>query len=278
MSAKAAVRVGPRFVTTPAGRLRAALLVSPNRHIERATPLAGEPGAIYARALEQHAILAGTLRSFGVETIDVPARGNDPMECAAADSAVVLEDGAIVMRPTAMSRRADADRMSAQLAHVEVPLAGHIEPPGLLDGNDVVLAGDTAFVGVGRRGNEAGRRCLADLARARGLRVAEVRLADGVPALRAVANAVAADTVLLAPGKADPAPFAGMRTVLLDAGEEFAAGALCLGERRVLADVRYRTALVKMRRAGIAVDAIDLYDFGKLGITPAMLVLALQRD
>jgi len=46
----------------------------------------------------------------------------------------------------------------------------------------------------------------------------------------------------------------------------------------VIADIRYRTALSTMRRAGIAVEALDLYDFGKLGISPSMLTLVLRRE
>jgi hypothetical protein len=108
--------------------------------------------------------------------------------------------------------------------------------------------------------------------------VAEVSLADGVPALRAVAGAVAKDTIILAAGKVDPAPFAGFKTIVLERGEDLAAGLLCLGDGHVLADMRFRTALTQMRRAGIAVESIDLYDFYKVGITPSMMVLSLKRD
>ena len=38
------------------------------------------------------------------------------------------------------------------------------------------------------------------------------------------------------------------------------------------------TALSIMRRAGITVEAIDLYEFTKLGLTPSMLTLALRRE
>ena len=65
---------------------------------------------------------------------------------------------------------------------------------------------------------------------------------------------------------------------MLERGEELAAGVLCLGERHVLADIRYRTALARMRRAGITVESIDLYEFTKLGIAPSMLALALKRE
>jgi dimethylargininase len=166
--------------------------------------------------------------------------------------------------------------LETQFARLDVPLAGHIEAPGLLDGTDVMLVGETAFVGAGTRGNELGRRGFAELARSHGYRAVEVRVAPGV-ALRSVAAAVAPDTIVIGAGKVDIEAFAGFRTVVLERGEELGAGVLCLDEMHVIADIRYRTAFSIMRRARIAVEAIDLYDFAKVGITPSMLTLALRR-
>jgi dimethylargininase len=269
---------GPRLVATPTGRLRAAILVEPSPAIERAAPLGGEPGAIYARALEQHDVFRRTLEYFGVETTVVKPCGTDPYETSAADSAVVFEDGAALMRLTPLSRRAEVDRMEAELANLDIPLAGHIAPPGLLDGNDVLLVGGTAFVGVGSNGNTLGRSGFAELARAHRYRVVEVRLAGGITALRTVAGAVSHDTIVLGAGKVDPEAFAGFRTISLELGEAQAAGVLVLEDAHVLADIRFRTALSAMRRARIAVEAIDLYEFTKLGMTPSMLALALRRE
>jgi dimethylargininase len=278
MSAHQPIAFGPRLVVTPTGRLHAALLVRPSRSIERAAPLIGEPGAVYGRALEQHHVLRATLEYFGVETIVVEPRGNDPYEPGVLDTAILFEEGAAMMRLTALSRRAEVDRMEAEFARIDVPLTGHIAAPGLLDGGDVLLAGDTAFIGTGPRGNQLGRDGFGELARSHGYRVVDVKLADGVQALRAVASAVAEDTIVLGPDKIDVGAFAGFRTIELERGEEQAAGVLVLDERHVLADIRYRTALAAMRRAGVTVEAIDLYEFTKLGMTPAMLALALRRD
>jgi hypothetical protein len=33
-----------------------------------------------------------------------------------------------------------------------------------------------------------------------------------------------------------------------------------------------------LRKAKIAVEALDLWEFGKIGATPSLLVLALKRD
>jgi len=278
MTAHRALSFGPRLVATPTGRLLAAVLVRPTPAIEKATPLAGEPGTVHVRALEQHEVLRKTLEYFGVEVAVCDSHASDPYEVAAGDAAVAFGDGAVMMRLSAPSRRGEADRMQSEFARIDVPIAGHVAAPGLLDGNDVVMAGDTAFVGIGARGNELGRRGFAKLARSHGFRVREVKLGPGVPALRAVASAVAPDTIVLGGDKADASAFAGFKTIVLERGEELGAGVLCLGERHVLADLRYRTALSIMRRAGIGVEAIDLYDFTKVGITPSMLALILRRD
>jgi dimethylargininase len=268
---------GPRLVGTPTGRLRVAALMKPSATFENARPLNGEPGAVYARALEQHEILRKTLAYFGVETIVLEPRGEDPYETAIADAAVAFEGGAMIMRPSAMSRRAEADRLESEFARLDIPMAGHIAPPGLFDGGDVLLIGRTAFVGAGSRGNAIGRSGFATVAQAHGFSVRNVALEDDV-ALRSVASAVAHDTVVIAPDKLDVRAFDGLRTIKLERGEERAAGVLCLGEHHVIADVRYRTALARMRRAGIVVEGIDLYDFEKVGVTPSLLAVALKRD
>jgi len=269
---------GPRLVGTPTGKLRVAMLMKPAATLEHAKPLPGEPGAVYARALEQHEILRKTLAYFGVETIVLEPRGEDPYETAIADAAVVFEDGAFVMRPSAMSRRAESDRFTSECSRLDVPVAGMIAAPGLLDGGDVLLVGRKAFVGVSARGNEIGRSGFTAVARAHGLEVVEVALAPGTSALRSVASAVARDTVVIAPDKVDAAAFVGFRTIELELDEACAAGVIVLGEHHVIADVRYRYALARMRKAGLVVEGIDLYDFEKVGITPSLLALALKRD
>jgi dimethylargininase len=262
--------------TSPSATLRAAVLVKPTASIESATPLHGEPGAVYARTLEQHEILRRTLAFFGVATTVLEPRGEDAYESAVCDAAVMFDDGAFVLRPTAMSRRAEADRLESELSRIGVAIAGRIEAPGLLDGSDVLLAGRTAFVGNGARGNALGREQFAAFARGRGFDVAEVALAPGY-ALRSLVGALSSDTLAVASVGLDHGAFGNFKTIVLDRGEASGAGVLVLGERHVIADVRYKTALARMRKAGITVEGIDLYDFEKVGITPSMLALDVKR-
>jgi dimethylargininase len=275
--AQTQVKYGPRLVGHPTGTLRAALLVRPNPEIEAVRPLQGEPSAIYRRALDQHGILVEMLKYFGVEVTVIDPPDTAPFAPAAGDLAVCFENGAALMRPSSLDRHAEVDAIEKHFAHIDVPLAGHIAAPGLLDGSDVLLAGNTAFIGITKRSNAIGRQGFAQMARANGYTPVEVKVREDVRSLRTVANAVASDTIVVAADRLDETAFAGFKLIRLERGEEFGAGVFPLGERRVVANMRFRTSLDQLRKAGIAVESIDLYDFGKVGLVPANLILALKR-
>lgn len=272
------VGYGPRLAAHPTGALRAALLIAPSLAIENARPLAGEFNAIFPRARAQQEILSKTLRYFGCETAVLEAPSADPYASVAVDAALVFENGVVIMRPSSMTRRSESAWLEAELVKRDVPIAGHIAAPGLLDGSDVLLVGNTAFVGVSTRSNALGRSGFAHIAKAHGFSIREVRIADPAAPLRAYAGAVSADTVVLAPeANVDHAAFDGFKVFTASLGHERGAGVLNLGDHHVLANVRYPVVIDMLRRSGVIVEAIDLHDFGRVGISPSMLVLDLKR-
>ncbi len=277
MSASGSISFGPRLLGSSCGTLHRALTVRPTAAIARATPLPSEPGAIVERALEQHATFVKLMESFGIVVEVMDSHVDDPYETAVTDAAVLFENGALLTRPTAMARRAESDRLQSLFSRIDVPIAGHIAAPGLFDGGDVVVAGKTAFIGVGRRGNDIGRQGFAQVARAHGLAVVELPLASWVPSLSAVCAAVADDVVVVADNAFDHGLMHGFRVFVLDPGESMGAGVLTLGPMHVAADMRFGASLRRLRKAGIRVESLDLYEFAKVGITPSRMLLALRR-
>ena len=272
------------FVTYDAGVLAGAVVLRPSTSVDRLVPVAAEPSPIAERAIEQHAILVRTLRDRGVAvTVLEPALGT-PAESLIGDLAIVLAAGAILTRPSSVERRAESAAGERALAELGVPLIGRIIAPGLLDAGDVTLAGETVYVGVPRvnaglraRSNALGRSQLEALTAAQGLRTVEVALGPAVLRLRNVLSFVARDTAIVAPAQLDVGALAGVQLVEVPLGEEYAAGVLAIGERRVIANLRFRESLVQLRRAKIAVEAIDLWEFGKAGAGPFSLVLTTKR-
>lgn len=271
------VHYGPRLNAHPTGALRRALLVAPTVAIEDARPLAGEPNAVVSRALAQLDVFAKTLRFFGVDVTVLEGQGNDPYASAAADAAVVFEDGAAILRPSALSHRPIAEWLEHRFVALDVPIAGHISAPGLLDGSDVLLAGRTAFIGASARSNSLGRTGFAQIARAHGFTPVEVPLAPGTSSLRSVMGVCSEDTIVVAPRGIDISNVSGFKTIVTDLGEDRGAGVLNLGDHHVLADVRFPSVINALRKNGITVEAIDLYDYGRIGITPSMLAVDLKR-
>ena len=278
MTAHTHVQYGPRLIGHPTGALRAAVVVKPTPAIESVPPLKGEPGAIFGRALEQHTVLVGTLRYFGVDVTVLDAPDRAPLACAAADLAVCFEHGAVIMRPSSLDRWAEVERLEAQLTKLDIPIGGHIAPPGMLDGTDVLLAGNTVFIGKTRRSNAIGRSGFAEIARANGYAAVEVAVDESVKSLRSVVNAVAADTLVIAANRVDRDAFSDFKLLEVDLGQELGAGVFSLGEHRVIADLRYGPSFALLQRNGVAVEAIDLYDFGKVGLVPSSLILSLKRS
>ena len=272
------VSFGPRLVADPTGALRAAVLVAPPEAIERARPLPGEPNAVHGRALAQHNVLIKTLEYFDCDVTRLEPHTNDPYASAVTDAAILFENGAVMMRPSSMARRPEVAWLENAFEQRDIPIAGHIAAPGLIDGTDVLMVGNTAFVAAGARSNAAGRGGFAQIAKAHGFDVVQVRLAHGVSALRAVAGVVANDAVALAPPQyLDHAPFAAFKTFVTQSDERLGAGVLNLGNHHVLADLRFPNVVSMLRKAGTVVEAIDLYDFARVGLTPSMLVADLKR-
>jgi len=274
----------PPYVRSDAGALAGAVVCAPSASIDQLPPIKGEPSPIASRAFEQHGILLRTLRDRGVDLTILEPSTETPTESLVADCAIVLPQGAILARPSSVERRGELPAIERALAACGIPIAGRIEAPGLLDATDVAIAGDRMFIGVPRpgaglrsRSNALGREQLAAFAAAANLSVVELAIAPDVPRLRNVFNVVATDAVIAAPEMIDLVPVRDLRVIEVPRGEEFAAGVLAFGDRRVIVNLRFRYSIGLLRAAKIDVEAIDLWEFGKAGAGPFQLALATKR-
>jgi dimethylargininase len=273
------------YVSTDAGALAGAVVLRPSAAVDRLPPIKGEPAVIADRAQEQHRILTGRLRALGVTVHEIEPHTQSATESLVADCALVLPNGAVIARPSQIERRSEVATIEKHLAELGIPIAGRIEAPGLLDATDVAIAPGRVFVGVPRpgaglrrRSNELGRKQLEAIVTQQGFSVVELPVANDVLRLRDVFSVIGADVVVAAPDKVDLVAVAGMRVIEVPRGEEMAAGVLTLGERRVLANVRFRESIALLRRAKITVEAFDLWEFGKAGFGPFSLALPVKRD
>jgi dimethylargininase len=119
----------------------------------------GEPET----AVQQHDDLKSELAKFGAQVTDVPELEGHPNSVFVRDTALSTPQGYVKLRLGLDSRLGEGDWMAGVLNGLGEPCVGEIKAPGKVDGGDVVLAGDVAFVGRSIRTNEEGIRQLSVL-------------------------------------------------------------------------------------------------------------------
>ena len=105
-------------------------------------------------AEQQHRQYQAALSTLGCEIFTLPTEPGLADSVFIEDTALILDDLAILCRPGATSRRPEIPAVG-QLLNQHRKLAP-IRTPGTLDGGDLLLAGRDIFAGLSTRSNQAG--------------------------------------------------------------------------------------------------------------------------
>lgn len=222
------------------------------------------------RARAQHAAYISALMEAGCRVIEVSPAPHLPDSVFIEDTAVTVDEVAVIARPGAVSRRAEVPAVAAEIARHR-PVR-RMQPPGTLDGGDVLRIGRTLFVGVSGRTNGAGVGSLRDAVAPFGYRVVPVPV-TGCLHLKTAVTAVAPDLLLVNPLWVPTHTF-GLRHIEIAPEEPFAANALLIGER-VIHAAEFSATRRRLLGAGIDVLPVDMSELSKAegGVTCCSIVL-----
>ena len=145
-------------------------------------------------ARAQHHAYEEALAALGCQVRRLPELPEQADSVFVEDTAVVLDEVAVITRPGAESRRPETDAMSAVLKEYRTLVT--LTEPATLDGGDVLHIGRTLYVGLSARSNAEGARQLADAVAPFGYRVTTVE-PKGCLHLKTAATLVAPGLVLL---------------------------------------------------------------------------------
>ena len=227
-------------------------------------------------ARAQHAAYEAALRAMGCELVQAPAAH------ALAD-AVFVEDTAIMVDEVAVMTRTGAESRRDEGATIEPLLARHrpivrIVAPGTLEGGDVLRLGRDVYVGRAARSNDDGIAQLRAILAPFGYRVHAVRTRDCLH-LKSAVTGVADGTVLINRDWLQDDPFGAYRCIEVDPDEPHAANAVRVGSR-VLHPANFPHTARRLREAGIDVRTVDLSELQKAegAATCCSILLAGRAD
>lgn len=221
----------------------------------------------YERARDQHEQYRALLASLGCEVISLPADVAHPDCVFIEDTAVVLDDLAVITRPGAESRRGEVSVVAAALAEYR-PLV-HIEAPATLDGGDVLVLRDRIYVGSSSRSNDA---ALAQLRELTGREVIRVDV-HGALHLKTAVTQVSDDALLVNREWLDVTPFDGW--ALIDAVEPFGANAVRVGNVLIY-PAAFTGTRARLEAHGFDVRTVEADELAKAegGVTCCSLLIS----
>lgn len=198
-------------------------MVNGLRAVDRGLP---DPGLFRA----QHEAYVGTLQGLGLEVTVLPALENYPDSVFIEDTALCLPEGAVILRPGAVTRRGEAGETAAALAAIGF---GQVEigDGGTVDGGDILVTGNAILVGLSARTNRAGFESLRKILNGWGYNVRAVRTPAGVLHFKSDCNALDDETLLCTSRLAEDLQLREFRILTVPAGEEAAANSIRVNDK-----------------------------------------------
>jgi len=212
-----------------------------------------------ARAARQHAAYEALLGELGCTVQRLPAAPDHPDGVFVEDTAVVLDEVAVITRPGAEARRGETPAMARALAAWR-PLV-HMEAPGTLDGGDVLRVRRTVFVGASGRSNAEGIAQLERHLAPFGYHVVAVPVRECLH-LKSAVSEVDDGLLLLNPDWVEGAMFAGVDTMPVHPSEPEAANSLRVGGVVVHGAAGVRTRR-RLEAIGLRVRPIEADELAK---------------
>jgi dimethylargininase len=223
-------------------------------------------------AIEQHQNYQSVLSSLGCRIVTVPTEPGLADSVFIEDTAIVLDEIAVMCLPGAESRRAEVTGVADVLRKYRT--LESIELPGTLDGGDLLRIGKVIYAGVSTRSNQEGIEQLRRITARFGYSVEAVQTTKCLH-LKSAVSEIAPDTVLINPDWIDKSAFRNYDLIAIDKEEPHAANALHVAAGLVYPSSFPRT-LEKLAQRGFNVIPIDVSELQKAegGVTCCSLIVA----
>jgi dimethylargininase len=236
----------------------------------------GRDAISFERALEQHDGYRAALAELGARVTRLDDADAFPDGVFVEDTALVLDELAISMRPGAESRRGEVSGIvTALMPYREVITIG---APATIDGGDIVVNGKRILVGRSARTNPEGIEALASLTRRFGYTVRGVRM-SGCLHLKSGCTALPDGRLLINRQWIDERDVADFDFVDVPLSEPWGGDVAYVGET-VIAAAAFPRTLDTLSDSGFLVRPVAVDEFAKAegGVTCMSLIFQAPAE
>lgn len=223
-----------------------------------------------ARAQAQHDDYRAALSELGASVLRLDDADGFPDGVFVEDTALVLDEAALLMRPGAESRRDEVAGIGEALSKYRELV--RIESPAAIDGGDIVVTGKRIFIGRSARTNSEGIASLGDLTKRFGYSVHGVRM-QGCLHLKSGCTALPDGRILINRAWIEGADLPACDFVEVPREEPWGGDVAFVGDT-VVAAAAYPRTIEILAREGYRVRPVDVSEFAKAegGVTCMSLI------
>lgn len=224
-------------------------------------PELGQP--IYEKALAQHDKYIEALKKCGVEVTVLEADERYPDSCFVEDPALITRKCAIITNPGAESRNGEKNEIiGAVKKFFSDDKIEYIKEPGTLEGGDVMMVGDTFYVGLSARTNAEGIKQLGEILNKYGMECIQVPL-EKVLHLKTGVNYIENNNMLVSGEFITKPEFEKYNKIIIPEEEAYAANCIWMNGT-VIVPEGYPAVLKAVQDAGYETLVVDTSEFRKI--------------
>lgn len=215
----------------------------------------------FIKALAQHRAYVNALRLCGLSVTILEPDDKFPDSTFVEDTALLVDDLAIITRPGAESRRGETAAIELALRD-SFKRIGQVTSPGTVDAGDIMMADTHVFIGLSGRTNSVGASQVIAMLETTGRTGETVQIADVLHLKSAVAYLGRNNLASTHQFARDPA-FKSFAFIPIPDDEQYAANCLWLNGT-VLVAAGYPKTKAAIQAAGYETIELDMSEFQKL--------------
>jgi dimethylargininase len=230
----------------------------------------------FPRAVRQHAEYCQALRKIGAE-VHTLAASDELADCVfIEDTAIVLDEAALLCRPGVESRRDETALVAAELGRYR--RIERASAPATIEGGDVLAVGRTLLVGLSSRTNAAGVDALANFAGPLGYTVRAVPVRGSLH-LKTACTALPDGRLLVNRNWLDLSGLGDFKYIDVPVAEPWGANVIVATGSVITAAAHVQTAAL-IRSLGCHVHTVEIDEFAKAegGATCLSLLFAVPDE
>jgi dimethylargininase len=238
-----------------------ALVRTPGSSVVNGLSASPGPAPVFEALLAEHQAYVAALRASGVAVTVLDPLERFPDSIFVEDPALVFSEAAILLRPGAPSRMAEAQELADTLA-ARFPQLLRLSQ-GFADGGDILVTPGRVFIGLSARTDAAGAADLSELLASIGLKAQVVDVPRGTLHLKSDCSLIDEETLLVTPELAASGLLPGFRSLIVPEEERAATNALRINDTVLVREGAPRTQEMLAKR-GLRLLALPAWQIARI--------------